>query len=118
MRTDSLSFDTAGGATTAYTAIPDSDTNKGVLVIQEYWGVNDHIKDVANRWAAEGFIAVVPDLYRGRIATTAADAAKMMQALEIDDGIDIIRTAMNRARDAYDLTRFGINGFCMGGTYS
>jgi carboxymethylenebutenolidase len=118
MRTDSLSFETAGGATTAYTAIPDSNTNKAVLVIQEYWGVNDHIKDVANRWAAEGFIAVVPDLYRGKVATNPADAAKMMQALQIDDGIDIIQTAMNKARDAYDLTHFGINGFCMGGTYS
>ena len=56
MRTDSLSFDTANGVTTAYVAIPDSDTNRAVIVVQEYWGLKDHIKDIANRWAGEGFI--------------------------------------------------------------
>ena len=118
MRTDSLSFDTANGATTAYTAIPDGDTNKGVLVIQEYWGLNDHVRDIANRWAGEGFIAIAPDLYRGKLAATADEAGKLMQALKIDDGIDIIRNAMDKARDTYDLSHFGINGFCMGGTYT
>ena len=98
MRTDSLSFDTANGATTAYTAIPDGDTNKGVLVIQEYWGLNDHVRDIANRWAGEGFIAIAPDLYRGKLAATADEAGKLMQALKIDDGIDIIRNAMDKAR--------------------
>jgi carboxymethylenebutenolidase len=118
MRTDSLSFDTANGATTAYTAIPDSDTSKGVLVIQEYWGLNDHVRDIANRWAAEGFIAVAPDLYRGKLAASAEEAGKLMQALKVDDGIDIIQSAMNKARDTYHLSHFGINGFCMGGTYT
>src|SRR2546430_782956 len=109
MRTDSLSFDTANGATTAYTAIPEGDTNKGVLVIQEYWGLNDHVRDIANRWAGEGFIAIAPDLYRGKLAATADEAGKLMQALKIDDGIDIIRNAMDKARDTYDLSHFGIN---------
>ena len=118
MRTDSLSFDTANGATTSYVAIPDSDTSKAVLVIQEWWGVNDHVKDIANRWAAEGFIAIAPDLYRGKVATNAEEAGKMMHALEIPDGMDTIKNALDKARDAYDLTHFGINGFCMGGTYS
>ena len=118
MRTDSLSFDTANGATTAYVAIPDSDTSKAVLVIQEWWGVNDHVKDIANRWAAEGFIAIAPDLYRGKIATNADDAGKMMHTLQIKDGMDTIKKALDKARDAFGLTHFGINGFCMGGTYS
>ena len=118
MRTDSLSFDTANGATTAYVAIPDSDTNRAVIVVQEYWGLKDHIKDIANRWAAEGFIAIAPDLYRGKIAATAAEAGKLMQELKTDDGMDIIKNAMSKARDSYSLTHFGINGFCMGGTYS
>src|SRR6476646_1077443 len=118
MRTDSLSLDTANGATTAYVAIPDSDTNRAVIVVQEYWGLKDHIKDIANRWAGEGFIAVAPDLYRGKIAATADEAGKLMQELKTDDGLDIIKSAMSKARDAYSLTHFGINGFCMGGTYS
>jgi carboxymethylenebutenolidase len=118
MRTDSLSFDTANGATTAYVSIPDSETTKAVIVVQEWWGLNDHIKDIANRWAAEGFIAIAPDLYRGRVAANADEAGKMMHDLNIDDGIDTIKNALEKARDAYGLTHFGINGFCMGGTYS
>jgi|SRR3954452_20374499 carboxymethylenebutenolidase len=118
MRTDSLSFDTANGASSAYVAIPDSDTERAVLVIQEYWGLNDHIKDIANRWSAEGFIAIAPDLYRGKVAANPDEAGKMMQALQISDGVDIIRNAMDKARGAYGLTHFGITGFCMGGTYA
>ena len=118
MRTDSLSFDTANGPTTAYVAIPDSETNRAVLVIQEWWGVNENIRDIANRWCAEGYIAIAPDLYRGHVATNANDAGKMMHDLEIDDGVDTIKNVIEKARDAYDLTHFGINGFCMGGTFA
>ena len=118
MRTDSLSFDTANGPTTAYVAIPDSETNRAVLVIQEWWGINENIRDIANRWCGEGFIAIAPDLYRGHVAANADEAGKMMHDLRIDDGIDTIRNAMDKARDAYDLSHFGINGFCMGGTYA
>jgi carboxymethylenebutenolidase len=118
MRTDSLSFDTANGAATAYVAIPDSDTTRAVLVIQEYWGLNDHIKDIANRWAAEGFIAIAPDLYRGKVGANPQEAAQLMQALPIEDGVETIRNAMDKARGAYGLTHFGITGFCMGGTYA
>src|SRR5690349_24701574 len=112
MRTDSLSFDTANGATTAYTAIPDGDTNKGVLVIQEWWGLNDHIRDIANRWAGEGFIAVAPDLYLGRVAKNADEAGQMMKELKIDDGMDTIRSAIAAATGELGVTHFGITGFC------
>jgi len=118
MRTDNLSFDTANGPTTAYTALPDQDTNKAVVIIQEWWGVNDHIKDIANRYASEGFIAITPDLYRGKIATNSGDAGRMMQELKIEDGLDTIRNSIDAARDKFGLTHFGITGFCMGGTYA
>jgi len=118
MRTDSLSFDTAGGATTAYVASPDNKTTKAVIVIQEWWGLVDHIKDIANRWAAEGFIAVAPDLYRGKKAADADEAGKMMHDLQIDDGIDTIRNAIDKARNAFGIAHFGITGYCMGGTYA
>src|SRR6185369_9561124 len=118
MRTETLSFDTAGGSTTAYVAIPDTDTKRAVVVVQEWWGLVDHIKDIANRWAAEGFIAIAPDLYRGKVAANADEAGKMMHALEIEDGIDTIDKAMAKARERYDISHFGINGFCMGGTFA
>jgi carboxymethylenebutenolidase len=118
MRTKTLSFDTANGATTAYVAMPDEDTNKAVIVIQEWWGLNDHIKDIASRYAGEGFIAIAPDLYRGRIATSSEEAGKMMHDLKTEDGLDTIRNAIDAARSRFELSHLGITGFCMGGTYA
>jgi len=113
-----LSFDTANGATSAYVAIPDDSTQKAVIVIQEYWGLNEHIKDIARRYADEGFIAIAPDLYRGKLAATPEEAGKFMQALKIEDGLDTINSSVETARTKYDLSHFGITGFCMGGTYA
>jgi carboxymethylenebutenolidase len=118
MKSETLSFPTAGGETTAYVAIPDAETNKAVLVIQEWWGLNDHIKDIANRYAAEGFIAIAPDLYRGKVATSPDEASKMMNALQIEDGLDMISNAVAKAGEALDLSHFGITGYCMGGTFA
>jgi carboxymethylenebutenolidase len=118
MSTETLSFDTAGGATTAYVALPEAPTEKAVIVIQEWWGLNDHIKDITGRYADEGFIAIAPDLYRGKLATNSEDAGKMMQALKVEDGLDTIRNAVEAARAKYDLSHFGITGFCMGGTFA
>jgi carboxymethylenebutenolidase len=118
MGTETLSFETANGATTAYVARPEQATGKAVVVIQEWWGLNAHIKDIAERYAAEGFIAIAPDLYRGKIATNPDEAGKMMHALEIDDGLDTIRNAVDASREKYALTHFGITGYCMGGTYA
>lgn len=118
MKSEQLSFDTANGPTTAYVAMPDAPDEKAVILIQEWWGVNDHIKDIANRYAGEGFICIAPDLYRGKIARTSDEASKMMHELEIEDGLDTIRNAVNAARDEYDITHFGITGYCMGGTFA
>ena len=118
MNSTELSFSTAGGDTTAYVARPDADTTKAVVVVQEYWGLNDHIRDIANRYAAEGFIAVAPDLYRGQLAKTAGEAGQLMQALKLADGMETIHESMDNARDEFGITHFGITGFCMGGTYA
>jgi carboxymethylenebutenolidase len=118
MKTETLSFSTPNGDTTAYVAAPDEKTEKAVIVIQEYWGLNDHIKDITNRYAAEGFLAVAPDLYRGQLATNPTDATKLMQALKLEDGLDTIKNAMDKASETYGVSHFGITGFCMGGTYA
>lgn len=118
MQTESLSFDTANGATTAHVARPNGDANRAVLVIQEWCGLNDHIKDICSRYADEGFIAIAPDLYRGSVATNPDEAGKMMHALALDDGIDTITNAVNAAREKYGISHFGITGYCMGGTYA
>lgn len=118
MRTETLSFDTANGATTAFVAIPDEPAGKAVVVIQEWWGLNDHIKDIAGRYAAEGFIAIAPDLYRGKIATNSEEAGKMMRDLKTEDGLDTIKNSAEASRSQYGLSHLGITGFCMGGTFA
>jgi len=118
MKNSTLSFETAGGSTTASVAIPDESNGKAIVVIQEWWGLNDHIKDIAHRYAGEGFIAIAPDLYRGKIATDSEEAGRMMKDLKLEDGLDTIKSAIEAARDEYGLSHFGITGFCMGGTYA
>lgn len=118
MSNETLSFATANGDTTAYIAKPESGNGKAVMLIQEWWGLNDHIKDIANRYAAEGFIAIAPDLYRGDLATNPDEASKMMQDLKIEDGIDTIKNAAAKAKDELGISTLGITGYCMGGTFA
>lgn len=118
MGSETLGFETTNGASTAYAAFPDAGNGKAVVVIHEWWGLNDHVKNIANRYAAEGFVAIAPDLYRGTIATNAEDASKLMHALQIDDGLDTIRNAMFSATEKYGISHFGITGYCMGGTFA
>jgi carboxymethylenebutenolidase len=118
MKTETLSFSTANGDTTAFVALPDEGNGKAVILIQEWWGLNDHIKDIAARYAAEGFTAIAPDLYRGRVATNPEEASKMMHELKLEDGLDTIRNAIDAAREKYGFKHFGISGYCMGGTFA
>jgi carboxymethylenebutenolidase len=118
MKTETLSFNTANDKTTAYVAMPDDANGKAVILIQEWWGLNEHIKDIARRYADEGFTAIAPDLYRGKLATNPQEAGEMMQALQLEDGLDTIKNAMATAREKYGFAHFGISGYCMGGTYS
>jgi carboxymethylenebutenolidase len=120
MRTETLQFETANGATTAFVAMPDQtdENTRGVVLIQEWWGLNENIKDIAGRYAAEGFIAIAPDLYRGKLAKNPSEAGEMMGALKTEDGIDTIKNAVAKAKETYNLNKLGITGFCMGGTFA
>ncbi len=120
MKNETLEFSTAKGDTTAYVALPKEtgEEKKAVVVVQEYWGLNDNIKDIAKRFADEGLIAIAPDLYRGTVAADKNEAAKLMQNLGTEDGLNIINNAMITAQEKYGITKFGITGFCMGGTYA
>ena len=118
MRTEIMSFETANGPAHAYSAIPDGGGGKAVIVIHEWWGLNDHITDIANRYAGEGFVAIAPDLYRGKIAGDPNQASQMMHALTLEDGLDAIKNAIDAAALGYDISHFGITGYCMGGTFA
>lgn len=118
MKTEQLSLNTSRGATTAYVARPDNDTAAAVILIQEWWGINDHIRDIAGRYANEGFLCVAPDLYRGRLAKNSEEAGKMMQSLAIKDGLETIRQAIAETKRAHGVQKIGITGYCMGGTFA
>ncbi|HQZ83771.1 MAG TPA: dienelactone hydrolase family protein [Pyrinomonadaceae bacterium] len=118
MAEEIITIPTENGETSAYLARPESPNGKAVIVIQEYWGLNDHIRDIARRYASEGFLAAAPDLYRGKTAETPAAAAKLMSELKLDEGVATIRATVNELRRTNGLDHFGITGFCMGGTYA
>jgi carboxymethylenebutenolidase len=118
MKTEKLNLNASRGATTAHAARPDSDAKAAVILIQEYWGINDHIRDLAGRYANEGFLCVAPDLFRGKLAKDSAEASKLMQSLAIEDGIEIIREAIGEAKRIYRVEKIGITGYCMGGTFA
>jgi carboxymethylenebutenolidase len=118
MKTETLNFTTSRGATTAHVARPDTKTNAAVLLIQEWWGINDHIRDLASRYASNGYLCVAPDLYRGKLARDAGEASRLMHDLAIEDGMETIKQALAETRRAYGPEKLGITGYCMGGTFA
>jgi carboxymethylenebutenolidase len=118
MKTETLNLNTSHGATTAHVARPDNDALAAVILIQEWWGINDHIRDIAGRYANEGYLCIAPDLYRGKVARNTEEAAKLMQGLAIEDGLETIRETIAETKRAYNVQKLGITGYCMGGTFA
>src|SRR6202142_279991 len=87
----------------------------GIVVIQEWWGLNDQIRGVADKLAAAGYRALVPDLYRGKVALEAHEAEHLMKGLDfaVAAGQDV-RGAVQHLK-ATGSAKVGVTGFCMGG---
>ena len=79
-----VSFAANGGTCSGYLAKPASGTGKGVVVFQEWWGLNGNIKGIADRLAAEGFVALAPDMYHGEVTAEPDEAGKLLMALNIE----------------------------------
>ena len=99
----------------AYLATPArGDSGPAIVVIQEWWGLNDQIQKTADRLAAEGFRALVPDLFRGKLPKSAEDANHVMNELNFVDAAEQdIRGAVRHLKQAS--SKVGVMGFCMGG---
>lgn len=108
-----VSFPTANGDVDGELA-SGNGKGPGVVLIMEYWGINDQIKSVAERLANEGFVVVVPDLYHGKTATTPDDAMKLMNALDWPKAMQEIAGAVDYVR-ARSNGKVAVMGFCMGG---
>ncbi len=112
-----VSFPANGRSCDGYLALPPSGHGPGLIVIQEWWGLVDHIKAVADRFAAAGFVALAPDLYHGEKTTSPDAAGKLFMALNIGAAGDDLRGAAIFLRDhaAVAPQKVGVLGFCMGG---
>src|SRR5580698_2822421 len=110
-----IEFDSNGDKASGYLAVPPSGQGPGVIVIQEWWGLVPHIKEVADRFAAEGFVALAPDLYHGRQVTEPDEAGKEMMALQMPKATKDMSGAVDELLTRSTGDHVGVVGFCMGG---
>lgn len=111
-----VSFNRAdGGEGNGYLATSDG-ARAGIIVLQEWWGLNDQIKGVADRFAAAGYTALAPDLYEGRVTQEPDEANHMMEGLDwVGATEQDVAGALAYLKDQCGCETAGVMGFCMGG---
>lgn len=116
---DTVTFPSNGGTAAGYLAVPASGAGPGVLVIQEWWGLDAGVKEMTDRLAAGGLVALAPDLYHGQLADhdEMDKAARLMRSLPPDRAARDMSSAIDylRARPEVTGKGMGVVGFCMGG---
>ncbi|OEY65919.1 dienelactone hydrolase family protein [Marinobacter sp. X15-166B] len=115
-----VEFASNGVTSKGYLAIPGTGSGPAVIVLQEWWGLVEHIKEVCDRFAEAGFVALAPDLYHGKAASSPDEAGRMMMALNIDRTEQDLRGAIDYllGLEASTGNKVGTVGFCMGGQLS
>jgi len=113
--TQRVTFSSTAGEASGVLATPDGGGKPpGVVVLQEWWGVNEQIQSVAERYAAAGFAALVPDLYHGKLAKDADEAGAMMRALDFGKAVQEIAGAVAYLRERSN-GKVAVTGYCLGG---
>ncbi|HYB43590.1 MAG TPA: dienelactone hydrolase family protein [Candidatus Methylomirabilis sp.] len=110
-----VEFPSNGHTAHGYLATPGTGKGPGLLVIQEWWGLVGHIKSVCDRFAVEGFSALAPDLYHGKVASEPDAAGKLFMALNIGQAEKDLSGAANYLAGHSSIKKLGAVGFCMGG---
>ena len=124
MRETTVQYPSGNVTVRAFVAAPrTTEKRPAIIVIQEWWGLTEHIKDIARRYAAEGYVAIAPDLYSRlgyALTTDPGEAGKLMNSLQQEDGLrDLNATvAYLKSVPEADGARIGVTGFCMGGSYA
>ena len=109
------------GGVNGYLVEPESPgPHPALIIVHEWWGLNDHIKDIAGRFAGEGFVALAPDLYDGVVTKDPAKAGQLMQSLDQNKALAKLNVAVDYlgALPSVEHDRIGVTGFCMGGTFA
>lgn len=116
---EKITFGSNGSTAHGYLALPESGSGPGLIVIQEWWGLVDHIVDLTDRFAAAGFVALAPDLYGGKTTHDAETAQKYLTELPVDQAARDLSGAVDYllGRDEVTSSTVGAVGFCMGGTF-
>ena len=110
-----IEFPSNGSTAVGYLATPPGGSGPGLIVIQEWWGLVDHIRDVCDRFAAAGFVALAPDLYHGRTIAEPDEAGKAMMAMKMDLAARDMSGAVDEVVRRSGAPHIGVIGFCMGG---
>jgi carboxymethylenebutenolidase len=112
---ETVEFPSNGTTGTGYLATPAAGSGPGLIVIQEWWGLVPHITDVTDRLAAQGFVALAPDLYHGRTTAEPDEAGKLMMAMNMATAAKDMSGAVDYVLTRSSGTGIGVVGFCMGG---
>jgi carboxymethylenebutenolidase len=115
-----IEFKTSAGSAPGYLASPASGSGPATIVLQEWWGVDEHIRSICDRFAAEGFFALAPDLYRGETTAQPSEAEQKMMAMSMDRAEQDMCGAAEylRTLDGVQGDGVGSVGFCLGGGLS
>jgi len=115
--TSSVGYPSNGITANGYLARPKDDGGPGVVVIQEWWGLDAHIRDVTERFAWEGYVALAPDLYHGKTATEPDEARKLVMDLDRPRAVKEIAGAARYLKALAEVApkKVGVIGWCMGG---
>lgn len=115
-----VEFTAASGKASGYYVSEGAKQQPGLIVIHEWWGLNDQIKGVADRFAAKGYGVIAPDLYQGHLATDPTQAGSLMQALDQNYALKVLdgAVAFLQGQENISQEKLGVTGFCMGGSYA
>jgi carboxymethylenebutenolidase len=115
-----ISFNTALGPTNAYVAVPPSGAGRGLLVLHAWWGLNPFFKNLCDRLASAGFVALAPDLNAGQVATTIEDAERIMAGRDVAKTKAIALGAIDvlRSQPGVQPGGLGVLGFSMGAAWA
>jgi len=112
-----IEFPTSAGSAPGYLAVPEGGRGPGVIVLQEWWGLDEHIRSICDRFAAEGFFALAPDLYRGETTDQPSEAQQKMMALSMEAAEQDMCGAAEylASQPGCEGSSVGAVGFCLGG---